>query len=209
MRILSAALMATIIVPTAAFAGPIEVPHVPPPVVVAPAVSWDGFYAGLSYSATTGDIDFIPAPAQALDDGELYSLFAGYRVQNGNLVYGGELGVHVVDEIAVTGFTGVSALDGTFIDARATLGYAFGSLLVYGAVGYSMGTYDDFLAGTGDEFDLSGYNYGIGAEYQISERFVLGLDYTARMLEGDNPLNAAQSAEVDLNTISLRASFRF
>lgn len=192
-----------------ALAGPVEVPHTPPPVVVTPPVTWDGFYVGIGAAMTTGDIDFDPAPARELDDGELFSLFAGYRMQNGNLVYGGELGIHMVDEIAVTGFAGTSALDGTFIDARATLGYAMGSLLVYGALGYSAGTYNDLLGTPGFEWDLTGFNYGIGAEYQITDQFIIGLDYTARDLEGDNPGGGAQTVQVDLDTISLRASFRF
>lgn len=208
MKLLSAALTAAVLAPTVALAGPVEVPLAPAPVVATPPVTWDGFYVGLGAATTTGDLDFVPAPAQRLDDGSLHSLFAGYRMQNGNFVYGGELALHMVDEILVTGFS-FSGLDGTFVDARATFGYALGSVLVYGAVGYSMGTYDNDVALAGDEWDLSGFNYGIGAEYQISERFVMGLDYTARMLEGTDPITAAQTVEVDLNTISLRASFRF
>lgn len=196
--------------PSAALAGPVDVAPIQPPVVVAPEVTWDGFYVGLGASMTTGDIDFFtPDVPQALDDGEMFSVFAGYRMQSGNLVYGGELAVSMVDEIAVTGFTGVSALDGTFLDARATLGYAFGSVMVYGAAGYSTGTYNNIIGTAGNEWDLTGFNYGIGAEYQISDAFSVGLDYTARDLEGDDPLGSAQTVEVDLDSITLRAMFRF
>ncbi|GAB5445996.1 outer membrane protein [Gymnodinialimonas sp.] len=206
----TAAALVSLMAPTMAFAGPVEVPPAPVPVVIDPVVTWDGFYVGLGAATTMGDIDFFnPDVPRELDDGNLHSIFAGYRMQNGNLVYGGELALHMVDEIAVTGFAGTSALDGTFVDARATLGYALGSVLVYGALGFSTGTYDDILATDGNEFDLTGFNYGLGAEFQITDSIIVGLDYTARMLEGDNPNSATQTTEVDLNTISLRASFRF
>jgi len=57
---------------------------------------------------------------------------------------------------------------------------------------------------------LTGWNFGLGLEYQIAENFVIGLDYTMRDLEGrkEHPVNA-YDIETRLNTLSLRFAYRF
>ena len=66
---------------------------------------WTGFYAGLGYGRSSGDIDFIPSPAQELDSGTATSAFVGYLWQRNSFVYGGELAYTKLSDAFVTGFT--------------------------------------------------------------------------------------------------------
>jgi opacity protein-like surface antigen len=72
-------------------------------------------------------------------------------------------------------------------------------MLFYAALGYSWSSFDP---GFGGSVDLDGMNFGLGAEYNLSDSFFVGADYTGRSLEGGG-------YEADLNTVTLRAGFRF
>ncbi len=190
---------------TPALAGPIVAPPAPPPVVIAPercAQPFDCFYAGieLGFGHGTGTESTTQTIfSQPLDyDGEVYGVFAGFNIQNGSLVYGGEaryLHLNLTD--ATTGFEVNSV-----VDLRARLGFAASDrLLVYGAAGYSMAD-----ATAASSFDMTGFNYGAGAEYNISDSFFLGIDLTGRDLEGSLGIF---DYEGTVNTATLRAGFRF
>ena len=85
---------------------------------------WQGFYAGVGFGQTTGDIDFIPDPPQSLDDGNLSTFFAGYQIQRNQWVIGGELALNTNVDNSVTGFVGLAALDNNAIDLKLRGGYA-------------------------------------------------------------------------------------
>lgn len=178
----------------------------PPVTIVADTYDWSGAYVGLGYSSNMGDIDFFnPNVAQALDDGNGASIFAGYMMQSGNLVYGGELAYSMLNEQTVTGFAPAIAHVEYVFDASARVGYAMDRFLVFGQLGYSAGNY---FQASGD-WGLSGFSYGVGADYAVSDNFSVGLLYTGRQLEGDNPDGLGQTVEIELNSIALRAAFRF
>lgn len=193
---------------TMAFAGPIVVPDAPPPVYVEPencALAFDCFYAGIEFGFGMGEGDetFDPqgtAPiVTPLDfDGEVYGAFAGYNFQNGNTIYGGELRyLHLNLNDAVVGLEVNSVLD-----LRARIGFAASEqLMVYGAAGWTLAD-----ATAAADFDMDGFNYGIGAEYNINESVFVGADLTGRQLEGSLGIN---DYETTVNTATLRVGFRF
>lgn len=185
--------------------GPTVVADDPMPAAaaMAPAVDWSGFYAGLGYGRSSGDLDFDPAPPQALDSGNATSLFVGYLMQRNNFVYGGELAFTSLKDNFVTGFT-CCEVDRS-IDIKGRVGFAANRVLISGLLGYSMGSYDE---GDGN-WDPSGFSYGLGVDYMATQRLVVGLEYLARDLNGDNPDGSAQEVNVDLDTVSLRVGFKF
>ena len=173
----------------------------PPPVVVEPETCPDTFdcaYIGLEAGIARGDGDVNGDTLGLSDDETVVGAFGGYNIQNGSLVFGGEaryLGFEM------PGVAQGSALNDVF-DVRGRVGVAPGGsagMLFYAALGYSWSSYD---TGFGGSVDLDGMNFGVGAEYNLSESFFVGADYTGRSLEGG-------AYEVDLNTVTLRAGFRF
>lgn len=191
---------ALVFAPGLAIAGPYEAPPAPPPVIIPdPVEPFEGFYAGLEFGHVMPEMDETRGPQSPfgdlnLDDGTAWGVFAGYNIQNGSMVYGGELRwLHFNDTAGLFG----AEIEST-IDLRGRVGFATGNFLVYGALGYS------FAEGFGVDFD--GPNYGIGAEYNVTDNFFLGADLTARDLEGDS---GGFSYEAEANTATLRVGFRF
>lgn len=196
--------------PLAATAGNIAEP-VPTPTIapVAPAaVDWSGAYVGLSYGSVSGDIDFIPSPAREMDSGSIVGLFGGYQFQRGAWVYGGELTLNSVNDTAVTGFAGTSEVT-EMTDLKGRVGYATGDFLFYGVLGYSSGTYDDDIGVPNRQWDIDGLNYGAGVDYAITNNFLVGAEYLIRDLDGPNPSGSGQTVDVDYDSISLRATYKF
>jgi outer membrane immunogenic protein len=187
---------------SAAFAGPADVPPPPPPVIVPIEEPFEGFYIGLEYGhgSGTADQDVIGANFTEFDyDGDAYGIFAGYNIQNGALVYGGE--VRYLELTFEDSMSGASV--DNVLDLRARVGFAPSEqVLLYAAAGYSMADASLF----GSSFDMTGFNYGAGLEYNISDSFFVGADYTGRELEGTN---GGATFEGSVNTATLRVGFRF
>jgi outer membrane immunogenic protein len=197
---------------TGAIAGNIDLATADPVIAITPTTTvtdWSGAYVGLSYGLATGDLDttvvsFIER--YDFEDGSAVGGFAGYNWQSGAMVYGAELAYHSIDEMFVLIAGGDDTINAT-IDLRGRIGYAVGSALIYGAAGYS--SIDQTVNAT-DENTLTGYNFGVGVEYQIRDNIVVGLDYTTRVVEGEN--NSTTNVfdiESTVNTLSLRVAYHF
>ncbi len=168
---------------------------------------WAGFYAGLSYGQADGDLNFYSAPGvfdngPYFADGNLKGIFAGYNFQHGNFVYGGELSKMFGDVQWET--------DGAYediIDLKARVGYAFGNALLYGTRGYS---YSKFAETNRPLQSMSGPGYGIGVDYLIAERYLIGVEYYRRDLNGtldDAPTFEMDNSGVDTRTIRFAMQF--
>jgi outer membrane immunogenic protein len=201
------------LVPLAAIADNIDEPIVPTiaPVMSAPAaMDWSGAYVGLGYGSVTGDVDFTnPDIPAELNDGTLTQLFGGYQIQRGALVYGGEIAFGSGSGTTLPCCVGVSEVSDQMIDLKGRVGYATGSLLVYGVLGYSMGEYDDIIGTPGEQSDISGLNYGIGVDYAFTNNWIVGAEYLVRDLDGDNPTSGGGTVQVDYDSISLRVAYKF
>lgn len=185
--------------------GPVVVDPDPQPVVAQPTAAhdWSGFYAGLSYGRSSGDLDFDPAPSQSLDSGKARGVHLGYQWQTNALVYGAELSYLDLKDNFVTGFACCEVT--RTVDIKGRLGYAANRALFYGVLGYSLSNYDE---GLGD-WDPKGAAYGLGVDFAATDRLTVGLEYLSRDLSGDNPDGSPQSVEIDLDTFSLRVGFSF
>lgn len=169
---------------------------------------WTGLYGGLGLSLNRGDIDFVnPNSPNALDDGSGGTVFGGYMLQRGALVYGGEVAFSDTNDQTVVGFPATVARVEFVADFNARLGYAFDRFLVFGQLGYATSEYTEpFAAGT---WNLNGVSYGVGANYAVTDSVSVGLLYTERELNGDNPSGSGQSVDIPLNSLSMRAAFHF
>jgi len=176
----------------------------PPPVIVA-QTGFEGLYAGVELGLGLGgpinDTASVD-PISDFEDGSAFGVFVGYNWQRDNLVFGGDLRYLAFDGItADAGGMNIIEVDNV-IDLRGRLGFDAGDTLFYGAVGYSLANATD----AGGSFDMDGFNYGLGVEYNLNEDLFVGLDYTGREVDGTS---GAANYESSLDTLTLRLGLRF
>lgn len=176
------------------------------PAPVAPASDWTGFYIGGQLGFGNLTVDGEPS----LDDdydGALYGIHAGYQRDFGRFVLGAEVDWDMT-EISVGPPGAASAIDVDSV-ARAKLrfGYDAGRVLPYVTGGYARAMLSSDDAATDALLDDSydGFFFGAGADFAVTDRFAVGAE-VLRHDFGDTPLDGI---DVDVTTISLRASFRF
>ncbi|MCU4653602.1 porin family protein [Roseibacterium sp. SDUM158016] len=171
---------------------PAVIPVAPAPM---PSADWTGFYAGgqLEY----GDVD-VSGVATDNGTGALGGFFAGYRYDFGSYVIGGEIDLNLAD-IDLPGVGGT--LDSV---ARAGIeaGFDAGPALIYGTVGAAYATVD---AGA-NTLDGTGYFYGIGMDYALTDRVTVG----AELLQHEfRDFDNTTGLDVDAMTFGINAALRF
>ncbi|MEQ8365810.1 MAG: outer membrane beta-barrel protein [Roseicyclus sp.] len=176
----------------------------PPPVIVA-QTGFEGLYAGLEFGlGLGGSINNTASPDGIPDfeDGSAFGVFVGYNWQRDSLVFGGDLRYLAFDGMTTDAGGGAIIEVDNVIDLRGRLGFDAGDTLFYGAVGYSLANATD----AGGSFDMDGFNYGLGVEYNLNEDLFVGLDYTGREMDGTS---GAANYESSLDTLTLRLGLRF
>jgi opacity protein-like surface antigen len=160
-------------------------------------------------SAFAGSITSLlsePELAQALDrlavisasngstsaeiDVDSVGLHAGYLHDLGTFVVGGELS-----------FNSVSADDDGDTDVirlRGRFSYDLGRFMPYVTLGAAHAS--------GDSISESGISYGFGAEYRVTEKFNLGLEYSRTTF---NDIDNIDGLDLDLDLTQIRGSYRF
>lgn len=191
-----------------AFAGgPIVVADDPVPVATAEPMAvhdWSGPYVGLSYGTASGDIDFSTTSPFDVESGNIAGVYAGYLMQRGSLVYGGELAYGRISDAAIVGFPNSDFANA--LDLKARVGFAANRALFYGVLGYSKAMFDDTAA---IEFDMDGFSYGLGVDLAVSNRFTVGLEYLTRDLSGTSSVDPTTTGDASLDTLSLRVGLSF
>jgi len=191
-----------------------------PDIASAADATWSGFYGGLALGGTygvsnpdtvgeptdyfTGDDPEVLKPSlqKRLDDLALNgSVLGGYDHQSGQLVYGIEADLSVMDYSASTSsgpvryntaavdFNVNSTLETNFaFSIRPKIGYAVGNWMFHAAAGPSIGYFDyDFrysdtnAGGANNDFSKStlalGISSGLGSSYKLDNGWVLRGDY--------------------------------
>ena len=123
-------------------------------------------------------------------------------MQNGSLVYGGELAYSRGNDTYAEGYP-LENVD-QMIDLKGRLGYAANNALFYGVLGYSSIKYKEVLGG----YRTNGINYGLGVDYAVSNRVTIGIEYLVRNTDGSSQ-NLGQTANLDVNTVTLRLGYSF
>lgn len=171
---------------------------------VAAVHDWSGAYAGLSYGAASADLQYPQIGlTYDLDGGTVVGLHAGYLFQRGHFVYGGELAYGKISNLEVPGFELEDGID-QVIDLKARGGYAVNRALFYGVIGYSQSP----VTADSAKADMDGVSVGVGAEFAVSERLTLGLEYLSRDVSGV-PDQSTIVSEASVNTFSVRVGFSF
>lgn len=203
---------------------PVVVPAAPAAPVavvtpVAPSADWSGPYVGgqLGYGSLSIDDNDDTSDAPFEDEnfnGGLYGLHAGYRFDFGRIVAGAELdfdGTQIeVDEEALGGAP--AALEvGSVRRAKLQLGFDAGNFLPYVTAGIAQAKLnsesEEVEAVLGESAD--GNFIGLGASYMVSDRLMVGVEALRHSFDEFDSGSALEGADIDVNTISLRGSFRF
>jgi len=126
------------------------------PVVETPMIeeSTSSFYAGLGYSYMTMDPD-----NSSEVNGDAILLLAGYNFNR-----------YIAVEGRYSGLT--DCLENTAIYLKPM--YPFGGISLYGLLGYGQIDYDG-----GQSLSESGFQWGIGASYEVAENIGMFVDYTS------------------------------
>ena len=185
---------------TAALSGNLTEPSVVEPVAVPVMVpvenaqDWTGFYVG--GDVTRGDLQASSLSTNAGYEG--FGVHAGYLHDFGSIVAGGEV-EYKVGQLARSG-------DTETLSFKSIVGYDFGSFLPYVTVGVSnVGLSIPASAGGPASFDDSLGFVGVGGSYAVSDNFRVGAEY----LVHDTENFAGYGSDIQLDSLSLRASFSF
>ncbi|SLN19896.1 hypothetical protein TRL7639_00470 [Falsiruegeria litorea R37] len=99
-----------------------------------------------------------------------------------------------------------------YADLRFRLGYVRGKVLFYGAAGWSWAKFrvhpGSVFTPRPNQTNLFGPSVGLGMEYNLSERWLFGADYTIRKLNGKFG-EAASETDLDVGSLTFRVAYRF
>jgi outer membrane immunogenic protein len=181
---------------------------------LAQGIDWTGGYGGVSMATHSGTHEYDDSGEDDYDlEGPAFGAFGGYMWGNGNLVYG------VEGAISLGGVYEVTTDDTTtykdeyeytrFIDVKGRVGYAVSNFLLYGALGMSQARFESDI-GSSDQANTntSGMVFGLGADYQIADRYFVGAEYLRRDYDF---FDSGQSVDIDaeIDTFTLRAGMKF
>jgi outer membrane immunogenic protein len=190
---------------------------------------WSGFYAGVHagvvFAASQWDL-LVPGTDEITATDFAGGGQIGYQKQWGSMVAGVEISYTATDAdvSSNTPFLGASATLSTEVSnlllVTGRLGYAHENLLAYLKAGYASADVDFAfaiaappLSGSSGERE-HGWTAGAGLEYAIRDNIILGVEYNYVRLNADErvlaPSTVASSgADIDIQTILARVSFRF
>lgn len=213
MKLLLAVLLATSAISSSATAGSSETPAIEVAATVAPKVTktdWSGFYIGGTYAAVSGNFEsFLNKVSyqKSSVEGSLIGAFAGYNIHRNAMVYGAELAYSAGDTTFIPLQKGRPEIVGeTVIDAKARIGRTFNDILIYGVAGKS---WDTVVSQRGEILNVSGFNYGAGAQMKFGGNMIVGIEYLIRDLVTVDPDNSDINYEYLNETVTLRAGWQF
>lgn len=164
-------------------------------VATAPGNDWTGFYAGLQYGQGSLDLEFENDGSVDAGDFDAYGVHAGYLHDFGQYVLGAELDYNRID---------VDDADenGDLLRLRGRLGADLGRFMPYITAGVARISAED----EGDDFSETGFTYGIGADFAVTNNFTIGAEYTKHNF---SDILDTDGVDLDADLIQIRASYRF
>lgn len=140
----------------------------------APAGNWSGAYVGGGVTYDFGKFTGSTDGRDAKDLGG--TVYGGYNMQNGSIVYGGEADISYngEDGSAGAGLTGTQGVNGS---VRGRVGYDLNPFLVYGTAGVAVANHELKSGGDNDEKLAAGYTVGAGVETFVTDNITARVEY--------------------------------
>lgn len=154
------------------------------------AQDWTGPYAGFQIGGSDINVDNPDLEG----DGPSYGIYAGYNVQNGGVVYGGEFDF---DSTEYDIDNGSAEIDST-ARLKGRIGADVGGGLLYGTAGIVWATSPEL----GDD---NGYFFGAGYDMLLANNVTVGAEVLQHQFDDYND----GGLDVDVTTLKLRVGFTF
>lgn len=168
--------------------------------MVANAEDWSGLYAGAQLGMGNFSID---GTGDASVDGTGLALEAPYGIHFGyawafeEFIIGGELSYN-----KLAAKSGDETLDDeSLLGLSARVGLPIGNFQPYVKIGASQISLED----SGTSVTENGVVYGLGAEYLLSDKIILGAEFVRNSFTNISDT----SADVDVDTMQFRLSYKF
>ncbi|GEO84568.1 MULTISPECIES: outer membrane protein [Alphaproteobacteria] len=139
----------------------------------APAGNWTGAYVG---GAVTYDWGRFDGSNSRDADAAGGSLYGGYNMQNGQIVYGAEADIGYNGEKGSAG-AGLEGKQGVNGSLRARVGYDMNPFLIYGTGGIAAANHKIESATDKDEKAAVGYTVGAGVEALVTDNIMARVEY--------------------------------
>ena len=199
---------ASVLIISPALAGNLAVIDVAAAAITIPATNdWSGLYAGGLVSFDSGELQYLKGtsegPIDSLGSTTSVGGFAGYNIQRGALVFGGEIAA-TNGGIALEDNSDYSY--GPIIDLKARVGYSFGKVLAYGVAGMSFSTYD---SNGSDQYASSGFAYGAGVDVMLGANMFVGAEYLMREIEGYGASNTLSGRRGFIDSAQILVGWNF
>lgn len=193
---------AAIVAASSALAGGYTAPVVEPvPVVVEPTQpehDWTGFYAGLQYGKGDMELSYSDVSVD-VGDYSAYGVHGGYLHDFGKYVLGAELDYNKIDLDDADG-------DGDLVRLKGRAGLDLGRFMPYLTMGVARVSSEE----AGEDYSETGFSYGIGADFAVTEKFTIGAEYTKNtfddVLESELGIGGI---ELDSDLFQIRAAYHF
>lgn len=164
--------------------------YAPAAAPVSTGSDWTGGYVGLGLSNHNAEVSFGGLSASDSDTG--LGVFAGYNHDFGQYVVGGELSFDRASDSGVD-------LDLTRLKGR--IGYDAGQWMPYAMLGFArLDATDGF-----DSYGKSGVTFGLGADFAVTNNFVLGLELSRSAFSDF----IVEGIDADIDTLQIRGSWKF
>jgi outer membrane immunogenic protein len=192
-------------------AGPVSQPVEPIVQQPAPMQSpfWAGGYVGGQLGYAYGDFDLGNVDPRDFDNDSVIGGFhAGYLWEVSPGFYlGPEFQYDFADVTVTDPDTGGTASFDEIARLKLIAGYELGNGLLFGSAGIAYADFDGSVGGIFDGIDggETSYVVGIGYDHRVSDNWTVGGEYQFHRF---NNLGAG-GEDVDVNTLHLRASYRF
>ena len=169
------------------------------------AAQWQGFHAGLSFGYTDAD-ETLESTRESAGGDESFGVYAGYDYAvTEQIVIGAELALYDNEVKPDTDDGGSTILENlSAINIRA--GYATGTTLFYGGIGYMFSDLESTFGLVGAS-DGDGVSITLGVEAFVAENITLRADITRSELTGYE--FTADGFEVRTTSMRLGAAYRF
>ena len=166
---------------------------------------WQGPYVGANLGYQWSGINNNPASPSGIAGG----VQAGYNVQYGQFVFGGET------DLQVTGADGTFApwkfSNPWFGTLRARAGLAMSSVLFYGTVGLAYGTLNmkNTLTSVSESHTRAGWTGGVGVETAVMGNWTARAEYLYVDLSSSSFVLDGNSHGIQSNLLRLGVNYRF